>query len=149
MATLGNERKLATLNIEISVAYSKNNENQLKLLKLIRKSKTVAQIPLMQTTTSTIMMITTTTKTVTEPKESQKLFVHPAARSLNYKCQVFIPELPLTDRRLLIHYFHQPQRLSGSNPKRNPTPEFHKNPHMPEFKLINDVESQTSPITEL
>ena len=33
--------------------------------------------PLPPTATSTILTTTTTTETVTEPKESQKLFIHP------------------------------------------------------------------------
>ena len=41
-------------------------------------NKTVSPIPLTRIATSTI--ITTTTKTVTEPKGSQKLFIHPVGR---------------------------------------------------------------------
>ena len=59
---------------EISVACRKNSENKLKVLKIILKTKTVALIPL--TPPATTIVITTTTKTVTEQKESQKLFTH-------------------------------------------------------------------------
>ena len=46
---------------------------------MILETKTVPPIPLTRTATSTILTTTTTTttKTVTEPKESQKLFIHP------------------------------------------------------------------------
>ena len=45
-------------------------------MKIFLETKTVTPKPLTQTATSTIIT-TTTTETVTEPKESQKLFIHP------------------------------------------------------------------------
>ena len=60
---------------EISVECRKNSEKELNIIKIFLETKTVTPIPLTQTVTSTI--IETTTKTVTEPKESQKLFIHP------------------------------------------------------------------------
>ena len=61
--------------IKISADCWKNSESKLKLIKKILETKTVMPIPLTQTATSTIL--TTTTETVTELKESQKLFTHP------------------------------------------------------------------------
>ena len=60
---------------EISVDCWKNSENKLKIINSILETKTVTPIPSTQIATSTI--ITTTTETVTEPKGSQKLFIHP------------------------------------------------------------------------
>ena len=48
-----------------------------KKLKIVLETKTVAPITLTQKATPTILTATTTTKTVTEPKEIQKLFTHP------------------------------------------------------------------------
>ena len=67
------------------------------------------------------------------------------------------PDLQLRDRRLLIQYFHQSQRLSGSNPRRLsqikfkkiPKTETHNQTHMPDSKQKIDVGSQTSPIREI
>ena len=52
----------------------KNNENNLKIFKIILETKRETPITLTRTPT---LIITTTTKTVTEPSESRKLFTHP------------------------------------------------------------------------
>ena len=54
----------------------KQREQTMKIIKKILDTKTVMPIPLTRRATSTILT-TTTTGTVTEPKESQKLFTHP------------------------------------------------------------------------
>ena len=63
--------------MDISVACSINNDKKLKRLKVFLETKTMAPTTLNQTTTRTIITTTTTTKTVTQVKESQKLFIRP------------------------------------------------------------------------
>ena len=60
---------------EISVDSCKTCENKLKTIKIIPETKTVSPIPLTRTSMPTTKV--TTTKTVTERKESRKLFNHP------------------------------------------------------------------------
>ena len=62
---------------EVSVCCRKDKNNRLKTLKIFMETKTVASITLSQTTIQTRKTTTTTTKTVTELKESRKLFFHP------------------------------------------------------------------------
>ena len=66
--------------IKISADCWKNSENKLKIIKTILETKALMPIPLTRTATSTIL--TTTTETVTEPKESRKLFTHPVRHVL-------------------------------------------------------------------
>ena len=78
MLTDPNQRAFTVKNqgiTEISVGCSKNSENKLKIFKIILETETVTPTTLFRIVMSTL--ITTTTKTVTEPKESQKLFIHP------------------------------------------------------------------------
>ena len=56
----------------------KKSENKLKMFKIILETRTVALEPLTRTVILTTTTTTTTTKTVTESKESQKLFTHPS-----------------------------------------------------------------------
>ena len=53
----------------------KKSENKLKTFKILLETKTVTPILVNRSATPTIK--TTTTKTALEPKESQKLFIHP------------------------------------------------------------------------
>ena len=53
----------------------KTCENKMKIFKTIPETKAVTLIPLSRAATSTTILITS--KTVTEPKESQKLLTHP------------------------------------------------------------------------
>ena len=78
MPTDPNQRSTTVKNqstTEVSFDWWKNSENKLKIFKIILETKKMTPIPLTRIATSTIL--TRTTKTVTEPKESQKLLTHP------------------------------------------------------------------------
>ena len=63
--------------LKINVACWKNSQNKLEIPKMILETKTMAPQTLTQIAASLKITTTTTTRTVTEPKESQKLFIHP------------------------------------------------------------------------
>ena len=78
MLTNPNQRAITVKNqgiTGIGASCWKNSENKLKIIKKILETETVTPITPTRTVMSTI--ITTTTKTVTEPIERQKLFIHP------------------------------------------------------------------------
>ena len=74
-----------------------NGEKKLKIFKIVLETKTVMPIPLTRTEMSTIL--TTTTETVTEPKESQKLFTHPvihvARQTIPQRTAIMEPMQPI------------------------------------------------------
>ena len=77
MLTEPNQRVTTVKNQDIKKNQCRllRKQRKLKIIKLILETKTVMPIPLTRTALSTIL--TTTAETVTEPKESQKLFTHP------------------------------------------------------------------------
>ena len=91
------------------------------MLKIFLETKTVALIPLFPPATSIIKIITTT-KTVTEQKESPKLFTHPvrhvekqctAQRSANLEPMQPIDRLPVTgDRKDKISTQEEPTKVT-------------------------------------
>ena len=85
---------------------------------MIRETKTVTPIPLTQTAMSTTI---TRTKTVTEPKESRKLFTHPVRhvgkqttpqRNVTLEPMQPIDRLPgIEDRKDKIRYQREPIKV--------------------------------------
>ena len=70
--------KTWTLQKSVSLV-EKKSESKLKTFKIILETKTVTPKTVIHTAVSIIII--TTTRTVTEPRESRKLFMHPLRRA--------------------------------------------------------------------
>ena len=111
MLTEPNQRITTVKNQDIKKTVSnveENNENKLKIIEIILKTKTVMPIPLTRTAMSTIL--TSATETVIEPKANQKLFTHP----VRHVARQTIPQ-----RNVIMEPMQQIDRLHGREDRKD------------------------------